>query len=87
MRAAYGSGAQLARSLRNVIFSDGEKDPWKVGSIPDLGVHNGTNGVVKIMIQGAAHHEDLRFSDPRSSSSVSDAKALEKKIIAKWLGL
>lgn len=34
LERAYGTGAQLVRSIRNTVFTDGDKDPWKVFSMP-----------------------------------------------------
>ena len=88
MRDAYGDGAQLVRALRNVVFSDGEKDPWRVGGVPDNASAISPDGsVVHILIDGAAHHQDLRATDPRDPESVRAAKRLEAAHIRRWLGL
>ena len=43
--------------------------------------------VVHILIEDAAHHQDLRSDDARNPQSVRDAKEKEKQHIYKWLGV
>jgi hypothetical protein len=58
-------GGQL-QDLTNVIFSDGEKDPWKVGGI----TKNLSSSVVHLLIPDAAHHQVLLYRSLWSSFSV-----------------
>ena len=44
-----------------MIFSDGDKDPWRVGGVPNASSPDGS--VFHIMIRDSAHHQDLRFQD------------------------
>jgi hypothetical protein len=37
------------------------------------------------LIPGAAHHQDLRFGDPRDAPSVAVAKAMELAAMQKWI--
>tara|TARA_B110000208_G_scaffold52166_1_gene68496 strand:+ start:29 stop:1555 length:1527 start_codon:yes stop_codon:yes gene_type:complete len=86
MPRAYGNGVQLARSLRNVYFSDGEKDPWRVGGMPNATNELSPDGsVVHRLIAGAAHHQDLRFADPSDSADLIAARAEELAYVTKWL--
>lgn len=88
MKESFGNGADLARSLKNVVFSDGEKDPWRVGGVPNnAGSISPDGSVVHILIQDAAHHQDLRSDDFRNPPSVVRAKQLEKMYIYKWLNV
>ena len=32
--ASLGDGVALVRALTNVVFSDGDKDPWRIGGVP-----------------------------------------------------
>ena len=43
--------------------------------------------MVHILIEDAAHHQDLRSDDARNPQSVRDAKEKEKQHIYKWLGI
>lgn len=86
MPTAYGNGNQLAASLRNVFFSDGDKDPWRVGGMPANSSRISPDGsVLRLLIKGAAHHQDLRFADPADSSELQAARRLEFKHVSKWL--
>ena len=86
MPRAYGNGVQLARSLRNVYFSDGEKDPWRVGGMPNATNELSPDGsVVHRLIAGAAHHQDLRFADPSDGADLIAARAEELAYVTKWL--
>ena len=88
MPMAYGNGNQLAASLRNVFFSDGDKDPWRVGGMPDdSAVRSPDGSVVRLLIKGAAHHQDLRAADPTDSPELTAARETERQHIAAWLGL
>ena len=43
-RVAFGDGADLARSLRNVYFAENEKDPWHVGTESIAAALNASGG-------------------------------------------
>jgi len=86
MPTAYGNGIQLAQNLRNTFFSDGDKDPWRVGGMPANSSEISPDGsVVRVLIEGAAHHQDLRFADPADSADLVRVRQLEFKHIQKWL--
>lgn len=86
MVRSFGTGAQLARATTNIVFSDGEKDPWRVGSVPaNASALSRDGSVVHILLADSAHHEDLRFSRPEDPPSVAAAKALEREHIARWI--
>ena len=85
MRHSFGNGAQLVKATHNIIFSDGEKDPWRVGGVPENASLIGDGTVFHILIAGAGHHEDLRFSDPRDPPTVTAAKKKELETIKEWI--
>eukprot|EP00939_MAST-03C_sp_MAST-3C-sp1_P003223 g3223.t1 len=88
MLKAFGDGAQLVRNIKNVIFSDGEKDPWKVGGVPLNASDISPDGsVLRLLIEDAAHHQDLRFDNPLNPPSVAAAKATEREHIFRWIGI
>ena len=82
---AYGDGTDIVRNTKNVIFSDGEKDPWRVGGVPTNASKIGDGSVIHILIEGGAHHQDLRFSDPQDPPGVTSAKARERALILQWI--
>lgn len=85
MQEAYGNGADIVRHTKNVIFSDGEKDPWRVGGVPADAAKIGDGSVIHMLIEGGAHHQDLRFADPRDPPGVTAAKARERVLILDWI--
>ena len=88
MLRSFGNGAQICAAVTNTIFSDGEKDPWRTGGVSEnCSAYSIDNSTLHITIEGAAHHQDLRTSDPRNAPTVDAAKELEKAYIKKWLGL
>ena len=88
MQRAYGNGAQLSANLHNVLFSDGDKDPWRVGGVPaNASAYSRDGSVQHLLIAGAAHHQDLRFSSAEDSPELTAARAAELRAVRKWLGM
>ena len=86
LRRSFGDGSQLAASLRNVVFTDGDKDPWRVGGVPGNARALSRDGsVVHVLIADAAHHQDLFASDPADSPGVVAARVLEFEHISRWV--
>lgn len=85
MRQAFGTGAQIVAHTTNVVFTDGDRDPWFIGGVP-LNATSPDGSVFHIQIEDAAHHQDLRFSDPRDSPALTTARAREAMAIKKWIG-
>ena len=79
--AAYG-GAQHGGS--NIIFSNGDYDPWSTGGILP-GSAGDTPATPAIMIPGSAHHLDLFFADPADPPELTAARTRERAIIDGWL--
>ena len=85
MMDSFGNGVQLVKATHNIIFSDGEKDPWRVGGVPDDAESIGDGTVVHLLIEGGAHHQDLRFANDMDAETVTAAKKWESDTIARWL--
>ncbi|CAN8028145.1 unnamed protein product, partial [Ixodes persulcatus] len=68
-------------SASKVIFSNGDRDPWSVYGIKDPP----SDETVVLLIEGAAHHEDLRFSSPNDSDALRTARFVEKNYIRQWI--
>lgn len=85
MRQAFGTGAEIVAHTTNMIFSDGDRDPWTIGGVP-LNATSPDGSVFHILIKDAAHHQDLRTPDPLDSPALTAARAVEAAAIRKWIG-
>ena len=61
--------------------SNGLIDPWSSGGV----MENQSRTVIAIVIEGGAHHLDLRSSNRDDPESVVAARDLEKRIIKGWI--
>jgi dipeptidyl-peptidase-2 len=69
------------KSASNIVFSNGLLDPWCRGGM----LHNVSESLTAILIEGGAHHLDLRGSNPADPPSVIAARQLEKYYISQWI--
>jgi dipeptidyl-peptidase II len=85
MLRAYGNGEDIVKHTTNMIFSDGDKDPWSVGGVP-MNATSPDGSVFHIMIRNSAHHQDLRFRDDLyDSKELLNAREQEIENIGLWL--
>ncbi|KAL3199214.1 hypothetical protein MRX96_053737, partial [Rhipicephalus microplus] len=74
-------GGDRFDTATNIIFSNGELDPWSaLGVLEPL-----SDDVVVLKIPGAAHHADLRFSRPSDPPEVVRARQIERTYIRRWI--
>ena len=80
---ASTSAFTSATSASNIIFSNGEYDPWRSGGV----LHNLSSTLVAVEVPQGAHHLDLMFSDPRDPAPVRAARVAEERFLREWLAL
>jgi len=74
-------GGPNLEGLSNVFFSNGQLDPWGRGGI----LANLSSSVLTFMIEGGAHHLDLRSANPADPPAVKECREMEVTAIRKWL--
>ena len=74
-------GGKDISSFSNIIFSNGEYDPWRGGGV----LQNVTNSIHAVFIDGGAHHLDFMWSTKLDPPSVLNARAEERSIIQGWI--
>ncbi|KAH6941280.1 hypothetical protein HPB50_015469 [Hyalomma asiaticum] len=80
-RGVMSFGGKNLGPASNIVFSQGDLDPWASVGIRD----SPSEDLPVILISGAAHHSDLRFSADNDSVSLRAARELEKAHILRWL--
>lgn len=78
----YG-GAEALRSVTNVVFSQGSLDPWSLLG-PTANVTSNPSMTV-VVIEGGAHHLDLRAANPADPPAVVEARRIELAAIRRWI--
>ncbi|CAI9738467.1 dipeptidyl peptidase 2-like [Octopus vulgaris] len=72
---------QDLKTTSNIVFSNGDLDPWHRGGV----LKSVSPSVVAFMVKGGAHHFDLRGPHPKDSASVIEVRAKEEEMIKKWV--
>ncbi|MFH4977273.1 hypothetical protein AB6A40_003982 [Gnathostoma spinigerum] len=72
-------------SASNIIFSNGEFDPWSGGGWYPPKDYKGQ--LVNLIVKDGAHHYDLRGSHPKDTESVKQVRRIEEKYMKQWMGI
>lgn len=68
-------------SSSNIIFSNGDLDPWRPGGV----LEDVSPTLVAVLVKGGAHHLDLRASNPLDPPTVTQAREEELELIRKFI--
>ena len=79
----YYGGRKSARAASNIVFSNGQLDPWSTGGV--LTNVSLPSSVIALLLPMGAHHLDLMFEDPADPPDVRQARAVEEAHIRKWI--
>ncbi|EDV29575.1 uncharacterized protein TRIADDRAFT_19181 [Trichoplax adhaerens] len=74
-------GGKRIKAASNIVFSNGNLDPWSGGGV----LKSLSKSLVAIVIEGGAHHLDLRHANKDDPATVKHARKIEKMHIAKWI--
>jgi lysosomal Pro-X carboxypeptidase len=74
-------GGENIGAASNIVFSNGDLDPWMGGGI----VKTISESVIAIIIENGAHHLDLRSASDKDPLSVIKARQLEVQHIKRWI--
>lgn len=67
----------------NIIFSNGELDPWRAGGLNANVTADGSG--IALYIESGAHHLDLRPPNDQDPATVTEARNVEMANIKKWI--
>ena len=74
-------GGKKIKAASNIVFSNGNLDPWSGGGV----LKSLSKSLVAVVIKGGAHHLDLRHANKADPAAVKNARKIEKMHIAKWI--
>ncbi|XP_073990696.1 lysosomal Pro-X carboxypeptidase [Rhodnius prolixus] len=75
-------GGKNIKWATNIIFSNGLLDPWSGGGV----TYNVSKTAIAVLIPGASHHLDLRFSNPKDPVEIIEVRKYYKNVIRRWMG-
>jgi lysosomal Pro-X carboxypeptidase len=78
---SYGTPNDWSTQASNIVWSQGEYDPWRGGGVQT----SLSDSLVAFVIPEAAHHLDLFFSHPNDTQDVIAARRREVAEISRWI--
>lgn len=75
----------LNESTSNIFFTNGANDPWSTLSLTAINGNNTNPNLSYLLIDGAAHCDDLRAPKSTDSAAVKLARSQLDELISKWL--
>ena len=81
--ATYFGGKRALTEHSNIIFSNGQYDAVRAGSV-EKGMKTSPS-IIPIFIEQGGHHLDIRWSNPNDPQSVKIAREIEFKYVGIWI--
>lgn len=78
---SYGTPKDWSRDASNIVWSQGEYDPWCYGGVAE----SLSGSLVAMVIPQAAHHLDLFFPHENDTTAVIDARTIEMDHVKRWI--
>ena len=79
----FAGGKKGTRAASNIVFSNGQLDPWSSGGV--LSNESLPSSVIALLIPMGAHHLDLMFEDPADPPDVKQARGEEPCVFCAML--
>lgn len=76
----YG-GWEALRASSNLVFTNGELDPWRGGGV----TRNVSDSVLSYVIPGAGHHVDLFFANSADTAPLRAVRAAQVDAVRGWI--
>ena len=77
----YYGGRNIPKNATNIVFPNGSIDPWHALGI----LHNITDSLIAIYIEGTAHCANMEEPTPRDPASLVRAREEITHYVGKWL--
>lgn len=84
IQVQYG-GRGVSAWGSNIVFSNGQLDPWRPGGIQHVDKGSGDRNMRTVIIPDVGHHIDLMWNDPRDTVAIRGARAMEASMIKRWI--
>eukprot|EP00823_Brevimastigomonas_motovehiculus_P007936 TRINITY_DN711_c0_g1_i1.p1 TRINITY_DN711_c0_g1~~TRINITY_DN711_c0_g1_i1.p1 ORF type:complete len:419 (-),score=68.80 TRINITY_DN711_c0_g1_i1:206-1462(-) len=76
----YGDMFTLSQ-YSNIVFTNGDLDPWRPGGVS----HSVSESIISLLINGGAHHLDLRAANTADPPSVIEVRNTIREHILRWM--
>jgi hypothetical protein len=83
--AAQTYGGTNLRGASNILFTNGDRDPWAYAGVKPLQSTSLPASIEVLTVVGGAHHLDLMFQHPLDPQSVIDVRNAERAAIRRWI--
>ncbi len=78
---SYGTPIDWAKESSNIVWSQGEYDPWRGGGVQE----SLSDSLIAFVIPESAHHLDLFFSHEDDTEEIIAARLREVQEIRRWI--